>query len=101
MEAVAFPPPSNGWRAPAEAADPGAVAVAGDFNSTPGMRQFRDLLSNGYRDAVEQTGAGYAPTLPVTPLFPRSPLSIARPPNMPQCRRSAPSTCPCPINVGF
>jgi endonuclease/exonuclease/phosphatase (EEP) superfamily protein YafD len=26
------------------------------------MRQFRELLTNGYRDAVEQLGAGYAPT---------------------------------------
>ncbi|AQA01860.1 endonuclease [Mycobacterium sp. MS1601] len=42
----------------------GAVIVAGDFNSTPDMRQFRDLATNGYRDAVEQTGAGFAPTFP-------------------------------------
>jgi endonuclease/exonuclease/phosphatase (EEP) superfamily protein YafD len=46
----------------AEAVGPGAVIVAGDFNSTPDMRQFRDLLSNGYRDAVDQTGGGFAPT---------------------------------------
>jgi endonuclease/exonuclease/phosphatase (EEP) superfamily protein YafD len=48
----------------AEAAGPAAVIVAGDFNSTPDMRQFRDLLTNGYGDAVEQTGAGFAPTFP-------------------------------------
>jgi len=42
----------------------GAVVVAGDFNSTPDMRQFRDLLSNGYQDAVQQTGSGFAPTFP-------------------------------------
>jgi endonuclease/exonuclease/phosphatase (EEP) superfamily protein YafD len=42
----------------------GAVVVAGDFNSTPDMRQFRDLSSSGYRDAVEQTGSGFAPTFP-------------------------------------
>jgi len=54
----------------ADAAGPGAVIVAGDFNSTPDMRQFRDLLSNGYRDAVEQTGAGFAPTFPSHPVFP-------------------------------
>lgn len=48
----------------AVATDPGAVIVAGDFNSTPDERQFRDLMSNGYRDAVEQTGAGFAPTFP-------------------------------------
>lgn len=39
-----------------------AVIIGGDYNSTPDMRQFRDLLTNGYRDAVEQLGAGYAPT---------------------------------------
>jgi endonuclease/exonuclease/phosphatase (EEP) superfamily protein YafD len=39
-----------------------AVIVGGDYNSTPDMRQFRELLTNGYRDAVEQLGAGYAPT---------------------------------------
>jgi endonuclease/exonuclease/phosphatase (EEP) superfamily protein YafD len=48
----------------AEAAGPAAVIVAGDFNSTPDMREFRDLLTNGYRDAVEQTGAGFASTFP-------------------------------------
>ena len=34
------------------------------------MRQFRDLLTNGYRDAVEQTGAGFAPTFPSHPWYP-------------------------------
>ncbi len=46
----------------AREAGPGAVIIGGDYNSTPDMRQFRDLLTNGYRDAVEQLGAGYAPT---------------------------------------
>ena len=54
----------------ADAAGPGSVIVAGDFNSTPDMRQFRDLLTNGYRDAVEQTGAGFAPTFPSNTLLP-------------------------------
>lgn len=54
----------------ADAAGPVAVFVAGDFNSTPDMRQFRDLRIGGYRDAVEQTGAGYAPTFPSYPLIP-------------------------------
>ncbi|MCK0173782.1 endonuclease/exonuclease/phosphatase family protein [Mycolicibacterium sp. F2034L] len=49
----------------ADLAGPGAVIVGGDFNSTPDMRQFRDLLTNGYRDAVEQTGSGFSPTFPV------------------------------------
>jgi endonuclease/exonuclease/phosphatase (EEP) superfamily protein YafD len=42
----------------------GAVIVAGDFNSTPDMRQFRNLTTNDYRDAAEQSGAGFAPTFP-------------------------------------
>lgn len=54
----------------AEAAGPAAVIVAGDFNSTPDMRQFRDLLTNSYRDAVEQMGAGFAPTFPSNKWFP-------------------------------
>jgi endonuclease/exonuclease/phosphatase (EEP) superfamily protein YafD len=49
----------------ASAAGCGPVIVAGDFNSTPDMRQFRDLLTNGYRDTVEQLGGGFAPTFPV------------------------------------
>jgi len=48
----------------AKAAGPGAVTVGGDYNSTPDVRQFRDLLTDGYRDAVEQSGAGFAPTFP-------------------------------------
>lgn len=71
----------NGWRTGiqamhqeldelAVAAAAGSVIVAGDFNSTPDMRQFRDLLTNGYRDAVEQTGAGFAPTFPSRNGFP-------------------------------
>ncbi|MCW1960048.1 MAG: endonuclease/exonuclease/phosphatase family protein, partial [Mycobacterium sp.] len=46
----------------AKEAGPGAVIIGGDYNSTPDMRQFRDLLTNGYKDAVQQTGSGYAPT---------------------------------------
>lgn len=41
-----------------------AVIVAGDFNSTYDMAAFRALLGTGYRDAVEQTGAGRSPTFP-------------------------------------
>lgn len=51
-------------------AGPGAVIVGGDFNSTPDVRQFRDLLTNGYRDAVEQTGSGFAPTFPSDAWYP-------------------------------
>ncbi|BBX09855.1 hypothetical protein MAIC_46580 [Mycolicibacterium aichiense] len=48
----------------AKTAGPAAVIIGGDYNSTPDMRQFRDLLTNGYRDAVEQSGSGFAPTFP-------------------------------------
>ncbi len=40
------------------------MTVGGDYNSTTDMRQFRDLLTDGYHDAVEQTGSGFAPTFP-------------------------------------
>ena len=46
----------------AREAGPAAVIIGGDYNSTPDMRQFRDLLTNGYIDAVQQTGSGFAPT---------------------------------------
>lgn len=47
-----------------------AVIIGGDYNSTPDMRQFRDLLTDGYRDAVEQLGAGFAPTFPSDRWYP-------------------------------
>ena len=53
----------------AEAGD-GAVIVAGDVNSTPDMRQFRQLLGDGYRDGVAQTGSGPGPTYPSYPWMP-------------------------------
>jgi endonuclease/exonuclease/phosphatase (EEP) superfamily protein YafD len=34
------------------------------------MRQFRDLLDGGYRDAVIQTGAGFSPTYSPHPALP-------------------------------
>jgi len=54
----------------ADTAGQAAVIIAGDFNTTPDMRQFRDLLTNGYRDAVEQTGAGFVPTFPADSWLP-------------------------------
>ncbi|SBS75846.1 Endonuclease/exonuclease/phosphatase [uncultured Mycobacterium sp.] len=54
----------------ARTAGPGAVIIGGDYNSTPDMRQFRDLLTNGFRDAVEQSGSGFAPTFPSNRKFP-------------------------------
>jgi endonuclease/exonuclease/phosphatase (EEP) superfamily protein YafD len=44
--------------------NPGAVIVAGDLNATLDMLPFRRLLSEGYRDAAEQAGAGLTRTYP-------------------------------------
>lgn len=54
----------------ATAAGQGAVIVGGDFNSTPDVEQFRALLTGGYRDAVEQSGSGFAPTFPADAWYP-------------------------------
>lgn len=51
-------------------ADGGAVVVGGDFNATVDMRPFRALLSGGYRDAAEQSGAGRQPTFPANRRIP-------------------------------
>lgn len=54
----------------AQVAGPDAVIASGDFNSTPDMRQFRDLLTDGYRDAAAQVGALWEPTFPSRHWFP-------------------------------
>lgn len=54
----------------AEAVGQGAVIAAGDFNSTPDMRQFRELIADGYRDAVRHTGVGFTPTFPSDTVLP-------------------------------
>jgi endonuclease/exonuclease/phosphatase (EEP) superfamily protein YafD len=70
-----WPQPIDDWerdleRLPATLADVssrsenGCIIVAGDFNSTLDMKPFRQVLAGGYRDAVEQAGAGYLPTYP-------------------------------------
>jgi endonuclease/exonuclease/phosphatase (EEP) superfamily protein YafD len=53
-----------------EQAGAGSVIVAADFNSTTDMRPFRALLSNGYRNAAEQSGAGIKPTFPADSRLP-------------------------------
>jgi endonuclease/exonuclease/phosphatase (EEP) superfamily protein YafD len=70
-----WPQPIDDWRSDiakfpttleqlAKDAGAGAVIVAGDFNSTIDMRPFRHLLSDGYRDAAEQAGAGMTRSYP-------------------------------------
>jgi endonuclease/exonuclease/phosphatase (EEP) superfamily protein YafD len=48
----------------------GAVMVAGDFNATRDMLQFRRLQSDGFDDAHEQVGAVLAPTYPADSWLP-------------------------------
>lgn len=47
-----------------------SVVVAGDFNATLNMKQFRGLLTNGYRDAAEESGAGVVRTYPANRRYP-------------------------------
>ena len=54
------------------AAADGAVIVAGDFNATPDLQNYRQLLAGGYADAVQQSGAGCDPTYPADHWFPPS-----------------------------
>lgn len=70
-----WPQPIDQWRGDlarfpdtlrqlARDAGAGAVIVAGDLNATLDMQPFRRLLSEGYRDAAEQAGAGLTRTYP-------------------------------------
>lgn len=58
-------------RQTAKSAGAGCVLIAGDFNSTFDMRPFRRLLSDGYRDATEQSGAGLQLTYQANTKAPR------------------------------
>lgn len=46
------------------------IIVAGDFNSTPDLRPFRELMETGFQDAVDRTGCGWSPTFPSHPWLP-------------------------------
>ena len=46
------------------------VIVGGDFNATPDVGEFRDLLTDGYHDAAQQAGAGLTPTYPSSQVLP-------------------------------
>jgi endonuclease/exonuclease/phosphatase (EEP) superfamily protein YafD len=70
-----WPQPIDDWRGEmkrmqatmsdlAESAGTGCAIVAGDFNSTPDMREFRSLLHQGFQDASQQAGAGFNRTYP-------------------------------------
>lgn len=76
-----WPRPVDGWQADiakfpstlsdvATRAGDGAVVVGGDFNSTIDMREFRELLTNGYHDAARQAGSGRTFTYPANKWYP-------------------------------
>lgn len=46
------------------------VLVAGDFNATSDVVQFRQLLTHGYEDAADQAGVGLTPTYPTNRWYP-------------------------------
>jgi endonuclease/exonuclease/phosphatase (EEP) superfamily protein YafD len=46
------------------------VIVGGDFNATPDTTQFRAVVTDGYRDAADQAGAGLTPTYPSNRWYP-------------------------------
>jgi endonuclease/exonuclease/phosphatase (EEP) superfamily protein YafD len=70
-----WPQPIDDWREDmkhmqatmsdlAASAGAGCAIVAGDFNGTPDMREFRSLLRGGFQDASQQAGAGFNRTYP-------------------------------------
>ena len=48
----------------------GPVIVGGDLNATPDVREFRQLLSDGYRDGAAQAAAGLTRTHPSNLIIP-------------------------------
>lgn len=48
----------------------GPVVVGGDLNATPDVREFRQLLQDGYRDGAAQSGAGLTRTHPNHTIIP-------------------------------
>lgn len=48
----------------------GPVVVGGDLNATPDVREFRQLLQDGYRDGAAQAGAGLTRTHPSHAIIP-------------------------------
>lgn len=79
--AAPWPQPIDGWHNdftlfPQVLADlarqtgSGPTLIGGDFNATTDMRPYRDLLTNGYRDAAEQSGTGRDLTYPANRRIP-------------------------------
>ncbi|WP_260684306.1 endonuclease/exonuclease/phosphatase family protein [Rhodococcus sp. KBS0724] len=53
-----------------QAADGNPMIVGGDFNSTYSHSRFRAILTDGFTDAAEQTGAGFVMTYPADTWYP-------------------------------
>jgi endonuclease/exonuclease/phosphatase (EEP) superfamily protein YafD len=79
--AAPWPQPIDGWQRDfgmvphtladlASQAGSAPILIGGDFNATIDMKPFRDLLTNGYRDAAEQAGAGRELTYPANDHIP-------------------------------
>ena len=56
------------------AREPGVDLLVGDFNATLDHAPLQRLVADGYRDAVEQSNAGWQPTWPANGLFKGLPL---------------------------
>ncbi|SMG32123.1 Uncharacterized conserved protein YafD, endonuclease/exonuclease/phosphatase (EEP) superfamily [Rhodococcus rhodochrous J3] len=74
-----YPEPAWQWAAEMEklgvllrerAGDDGPVIVSGDFNSTWSHTRYRALLTDGFVDAADQTGAGLLPSFPADAAYP-------------------------------
>lgn len=53
-----------------QATDGNPMIVGGDFNSTYSHSRFRAILTDGFTDAAEQTGAGFVMTYPADTWYP-------------------------------
>lgn len=81
MVSTHMPPPRSAfdsWRSDITRLGPvlhelppdGPVVVGGDLNATPDVREFRQLLRDGYRDGAAQAGAGLTRTHPSNVIIP-------------------------------
>jgi len=76
--AAPYPQSATGWgrelsRLRAELGDlpkSEPVVVGGDFNSTYDNAPFRDVLTDGFRDASGESGSGYNATYPADAWYP-------------------------------
>ena len=53
-----------------ELPDDGPIVIGADLNASPDVREFRQLLTDGYRDGAAQAGAGLTRTHPSNVIIP-------------------------------